>query len=136
MPDRHRHLAQAELLIDEVEVVLHARAGDRLEQRFPARFVLPGAIGGTCLHGGEDMYRTEMVAALGEDGLDSILLAERLELADELDLKSSLGGQSLGVGAHFIAQRLGPAGVIEQAAAAVSQVTGHRSGMADPAGSG
>jgi hypothetical protein len=32
-----------------------------------------------------------MIAALGEDLLDPILLAERLELTDELDLAAGLG---------------------------------------------
>ena len=36
-------------------------------------------------------------------------------LADEFDLKPGLGGPSFSVSAHFITQRLGPAGVVEQA---------------------
>ena len=57
--------------------------------------------------------KPRVIAALGEDLLDPILLTERLELADELDLKSSLGGQALGVGADLIAQRLGPARIVK-----------------------
>ena len=130
-PGRHPHVAQAELRVDEVEVVVQALAADRLEEGLAARLVVPGAIGGTGLHGREDVHQTGMIAALGEDLLDPILLAERLELADELDLQPGLGGQALGVGADLIAQRLGPAGIVEQADVARSEVARHRLGVAD-----
>jgi len=72
-----------------------------------------------------------MIAALGEDLLDPVFLAERLELADEFDLKPSLGSQSLGVGANRVTQRLGPTGVVEQPDTPIAEVAGHRPGVAD-----
>jgi hypothetical protein len=42
------------------------------------------------------MNQTGVIATLGEDRVDPILLAERLELTDELDLKPGLGGQAFG----------------------------------------
>jgi hypothetical protein len=42
------------------------------------------------------VYRTGVIAALGEDRLDPILFAERLELADEFDLNPGPGGHRLG----------------------------------------
>jgi hypothetical protein len=130
-PGRHPHVAKAELLVDEVEIVVQTLAGDRLEKGLTTRLIVPGAIGGTGFHGREDMHQSGVIAALGEDRLDSILLTERLELADELDLKPGICRQSLGVGAHVITQGLGPAGVVEQTDVAIAQVAGHRSGVAD-----
>ena len=85
------------------EIVVQALAGDRFEQGFAADLLVPGAIGGTALHGREDVHQTGMITALGKDRLNSILLAKRLELADKLDLEPSLRGQSLGVRTDFIA---------------------------------
>jgi hypothetical protein len=39
------------------------------------------------------MNQTRVVATLGENRVDPILLAERLELTDELDLEPRLRGQ-------------------------------------------
>jgi hypothetical protein len=130
-PGRHPHVAQAELRVDEVEVVVQALAADRLEEGLAARLVMPGTIGGAGLHGGEDVHQPRVIAALGEDLLDPILLAERLELTDELDLKPGLGGQALGVGADLLAQRLGPVRIVKQADAAPTEVARHRPGVAD-----
>ena len=44
-----------------------------------------------------------MITAFGEDLLDTRLLAERLELADELDLQSRFRGDPLGVVAQLVA---------------------------------
>jgi hypothetical protein len=58
-------------------------------------------------------------------------LRNALRQADELDLKPSLGGQVLGVGADRFAQRLGPARVVEQADAAPAKIARHRPCVAD-----
>jgi hypothetical protein len=130
-PGRDPHVAQAELLVDEVEVVVQALARDRLEQRLAARLVVPRAVGGTCLHGGEDVHQAGVIAALREDLSNPILLAECFELADELDLEPGLSGHVLGVGADLVTQRLGPVGVVEEADAACAEVIRHRPSMAD-----
>jgi hypothetical protein len=86
-PGRHAHIAQAKLCVDEVEVLVQTLAGDRLEKGLAARLVVPGAIRRAGLHGAEDVHQAGPIAALGEDLLDSVLLAERLELADVLALQ-------------------------------------------------
>ena len=52
-------------------------------------------------------------------------------IADKLDLQSRLGGEALGVLTPLIAQGLGPAGVVEQADGATTQIPAHRLRMAD-----
>jgi hypothetical protein len=60
------------------------------------------------------MRQAGVIAARGEDRLDARLLAEGLELADELDLQSRLGGDLLGVLPQFLTQGLGPAGKLNK----------------------
>ena len=96
-PGRNAHVAQPELLVDEVEVVMQALPGGRLEEGSMGGLVVPRLIRRARLHGREDVDQTRMVTALGEDLLDPRLLAECLELADELDLQARLSGEPLGV---------------------------------------
>jgi hypothetical protein len=72
-----------------------------------------------------------VIAARGEDLLEARLLAERLELADELDLQSRLGGDPFGVLTQLLAQGLGPARKVEPPNLAVIEETRHRPGMAE-----
>ena len=94
-------------------------------------FVVPGPIRRARLHGREDVDQTRVVSAFGEDLFDPRLLAERLELADELDLQPRLGGEPLGVLPQLLAQRLGPTRIIEQADLVVTEIPAHRLGMTD-----
>ena len=96
-PGRNTHVAQAELLVDEVEVVMQALPGGGPEEGAMGGLVVPRLIRRARLHGREDVDQPRMVSALGEDLLDPRLLAECLELADKFDLQPRLGGEPLGV---------------------------------------
>jgi len=130
-PRGHAYVAQAELLVDEVEVVVKTPAGVRLEQRAPAGLVVPWPIRGARLHGREDMHQAGVLAALGENLRDAVLLAERLEMTDKLDLHAGLGREALGVGPQLLTQRRGPQGIVEQLDVAVAEEAGHRLGVTD-----
>jgi hypothetical protein len=54
------------------------------------------------------------IQAIGKDSLDTFFLAKRHMAADKLDLKVGLDGKLPGVLTQLIAQRLGPAGKVEQ----------------------
>lgn len=114
-PGGDPQVAETELLVDEVEIVMKTFAGIVLEKGFMRFLVMPRLVTGTGFHGGEDVYQAGMMAALFEDLVDSILLAECLDLTNELDLDAILFGYSFGVLADFISQFLGELGVIKDA---------------------
>jgi len=111
-PGRNADVTEPDLLIDEVEVVVQAFAGGGFEKGAMGGLVVPRSVRRTGLHGRENVHQPGVIAALGEDLLDARLLAERLELADKLNLQSRLGGDPLRVVAQLLAQRLGPAGKV------------------------
>ncbi len=111
-PGRHAQVAQAKLLVDEVEVVVKALPIVRLEERPSGLLVVPRLEGETGLQGGEDVDESRVSPALGEDLLDPGLLPKVL-LADELDLQAVVLGQVFGV-VDLVPQGLGPAGEVEQ----------------------
>jgi hypothetical protein len=124
-------IAQAEVLIDEIKVVVETLTRGGFERGLLFGLVVPGPIGGTRLHGGEDMYQTGVITALGDNGLDAFFLAEGLETADEFNFKSRLSSQVFGVVAQLIAQRFCPLGIVEQSDVAIAEETGHSAGMSD-----
>ena len=77
------------------------------------RLVMPRSGRRAGRHGREELHQPGVIAARGEDRLDPVLFAERLELADELDLQSRLDGESLGVLPQLLAQGFGPAWIKE-----------------------
>ena len=128
---RNAHVAQTELLVDEVELEMQALAGGGLEKRAMGGLVVPRLIRRAGLHGREDVDQTGVVSAFGEDLFDPRFLAERLELADELDLQPRLGGEPLGILAQLFAQRRGPLGIVEDTDLVITEKAAHRFGMAD-----
>ena len=130
-PSGHPHIAQAEVFVDEVEVVVQALAARGLEQGLALGLVEPGPVGGAGLHGGEDMHQARVIAARGEDRLDALFLAKGLVAADELDADASLPGQTLGVRPQLLAQRLRPLGVVKHAHTQVAEQPPHGTGVGD-----
>lgn len=96
-----------------------------------AGLVVPRAIRGTGLYGREDMDQARMIPAVGHDLLNARLFAEVPVTTNELDLHTRLGGQPLGVLTQFLAQWLGPLGVVEDADPAGGKQLGHGRCMAD-----
>jgi hypothetical protein len=113
-PGGHPQVAEAQLFVDEIKVIVKALAiGD--PQRGPAgAFVVPGLEGRATLHGREDMHQPRMIAALLDDLLDASLLAKVVELADELDLETSLLGDFLGVVPQLVSELVDEGGVLEE----------------------
>ena len=129
-PRGNPQVTQAQVLVDEVEVVVQALPVGGFEESLAGLLVVPGPEGRAGFHGGEDVHESGMVPALGDDRLDPLFLAEVLA-TDEVDVQASLAGQPLGVLSDFLAQGLGELGVIEQADVLGPQMGSHCGGMAD-----
>jgi hypothetical protein len=95
-PSRDPQVAEAELLIDEVEVIVETASGLELEVGFAGALVVPRHVGHTGFHRAEDVDQAGVVAALLQDLLHPVFFAERFALADELDLQPILCGDGLG----------------------------------------
>ena len=63
-PGGNAETTKAELLIDEIEVVVEALAGIVLEESVSRLLVIPWLIARAGLHGGKDMNKTDIVSPL------------------------------------------------------------------------
>jgi hypothetical protein len=129
-PSRYPQVAQAQLLINEIEVVVQALRISGLEVGHARLLVVPGLERRTRLHGREDVDQTRVVAPFAEDLLDPLLFTE-VALANELDLQTVVLRQALGVGPDLVAQRLGELGEVEDAHLPSPQLCIHRVGIGD-----
>jgi hypothetical protein len=108
---------------------VEALAADGLEERLASLLVVPGAVGGTGLHGRQDVDEAGMATPLDEHLLDTLLFT-KLGLADELDGDVVFSGQSFSVLPKLIAQLLSPPRVVEDADPPSVEVSGHPLGVA------
>lgn len=129
-PCGHAQVAQPQVLVDEVEVIVQALAGNAFEECAAAGLVMPGPVTGTTFHCRDDMDHSLVVAALAQDLLDDLLLALAC-LPEILDGDAFLFSQGLGVGANLFAEGFGPLCVIEYTDLLLMQVTPHAIGVAD-----
>jgi len=130
-PRRHTQIAQAELLIDEVEVVVQTFAVFVAQRGFAGHLVMPGCEGGAGFHRREDVDQTGVVAPRVQDRADAVFLAEGVGRADKLDLQPVLPRQPLGVLPDLLPQGFNEARIVEQADAVAAQVGCHALGIAD-----
>ena len=96
-PGGYADITEPKGFIDEVEVIMEAFARGGFQRGVAGLLVMPGAIGGTGLHGREDMDQAGMITALGEDGLDTVFFAKGLVATDELGCQTRVGSQLLGM---------------------------------------
>lgn len=129
-PSRHAQIAQPELGQDKVEVIMQAFGGGGLQKGAPGLFVVPGRVAGTRLHRRKHVNQSGMLTTGLQDLTDPLLLAE-IVLPDELDRKTGLGSQPLGVFPDLVAKRFGPFGVVEDPDAVGIQKAGHALGIAN-----
>jgi hypothetical protein len=124
-PSGHAEIAQPELGVEEVEVVVEALPVLVAQGRPPTGLVIPGGEGWAGLHGREDVDQARAFPPLAQDRPNAIFLAEAVDRTDELDLYAVLLGDPFGVTSDLLPQRLGEAGVVEEADPMLPQVVGH-----------
>ena len=98
-------MAEPELGIDEVEVVVEALALLGLETRPPGLLVVPRSIGRASLHRRQDVNEAGVLATLREDLSDAIFLSKR-RLAHELDFHAVFLRQPLRILPDLLTERL------------------------------
>ena len=123
-PGRHAQVAQAELLVDEVEVVVQALALIGAQEDVAVALVQPGLVARAGLHRRDHMHQPRRVAAHGQHARHQVFLAD-VALVDVLDLHASGLADLLRTLADALAQRLGKARVVEDADAARVQKARH-----------
>ena len=129
-PGRNAKITEAELRVDEIDVIVQAAAGVVLEEVGVRPLVVPGLEGGAGFHGREDVDDAGVLAALGKDFLDAIVFAEVL-LADEFNLHVVFLGQGLDVFVDFISHRRGPLLEVEDFDAVAEEKVGDGAWMAN-----
>lgn len=130
-PSGHARVGQAEVLVDEVEVVVQALTRVGLELNTMGGLVVPGVERRAKLHGREDTNQPRLGAALGEDCQDAFHFSKCLVPTVVLHGDTGLAGEALGAGSQLITQRLGPTRVAGEADLLVCEARGHGPGMSD-----
>jgi len=129
-PGGHPQVAQPQLRVDEVEVVMQAFRLGGLESGLSSGLVVPGPERGSGFHRREDVDQTGVITTPGDDCLDALFLP-KVVAPDELDLQSVLAGKLLSACADLLSEPLGEQRVIEEANSPHPQVPRHGFCMAD-----
>src|SRR5882672_5051173 len=111
-PRRHAQIDQAQLGVDEVEVVVQAFAGIRPQEAAMRLFVVPRLVGVAGFHRRDDMDQTGMVAAHGKYLGNDVFLADVL-LGNVFDGDASRTSQCGSAVAHAITKRFGKSRIVE-----------------------
>jgi hypothetical protein len=130
-PRRNANIAQAQLFVDEIKVLVQAFAVLGPQVGLPRFLVVPRLVGGTGFHGREDAHQAGVIPSLLEDCPYPIFFAE-VPFTNEDNLQAVLGGESFGILSQGVAQRLSELGIIKNPDLASLQVGGHALGITEP----
>src|ERR1700680_2677620 len=111
-PGRHAQIDQAQLGVDEVEVVMQAFAGIWPQEGAMRVLVMPGLVGVAGFHRRDDMHQAGTVATDDKHPGDDVLLAD-VVLGNVFDGNASGTRQLGGALAHSIAKRFGKSRIVE-----------------------
>src|SRR3984893_11076592 len=109
---RHAQIDQAQLGVDEVEVVMQAFASIRPQEGAMRVLVMPGLVGVAGFHRRDDMHQAGTVATDDKHPGDDVLLAD-VVLGNVFDGNASGTRQLGGALAHLIAKRFGKSRIVE-----------------------
>ncbi len=111
-PGWHPQIDQAQLGVDEVEVIMQAFAAIRPQVGAMGLLVVPGLVAVTGFHRRDDMHQAGMVAAHGKHLGDDVLLAD-VVLGNVFDGNASGTCQLGRAVADAIAKRFGKSRIVE-----------------------
>jgi hypothetical protein len=130
-PSGNSNKTQAQLLVDEIEVVMQTLAVIRPQEGLARLLVVPRLIADAGFQGRENADQAGVVPALAEDLLNAVFFAE-VPFADELDLQAVLGCQPLRILSQSLPKGLSPAGIVENADVLSVQISRHALGVTEP----
>ena len=130
-PGRHPQIDQAQLGVDEVEVIMQTFAAVRPQEGVMRALVVPGFIAVAGFHRRDDMHQARMVATPCEYLGDDVLLAD-VALGDVFDRDACSAGQLGSAGADAIPERFGKPRIVEDADALCPEKRRHTLCVADP----
>jgi hypothetical protein len=130
-PSRHAQIDQAQLGVDEVEVIMQAFAAVRAQEGAMRAFVVPRPITVAGLHRRDDMHQARMVAAPGEYLGDDVFFAD-VVLGNVFNSDACSTGQLGSAGADAIAERFGKPRIVEDADSTCRQKCRHALCVAHP----
>ena len=130
-PGGHAQIAESQVRIDEVKIVVDTASGIVAEKGAMGEFVMPGLEGVAGLHGREDMHQSGMFTAFGQNLGDAVFLAERIDLSDKLDLNAGFVGNRFGMRADALPIGFGPFREIEDAQVMGEEPLRHGVGMSN-----
>src|SRR5499427_8607572 len=113
-PGGNAQIDQAQVGVDEVEVIMQALTGRRAQERAMGLLAVPGLVSGAGFHRRDDMHQAGMVAARGQHLGNHVLLAD-LAVGNMLDGNGGTRRQLGGALAHAVTKRLGKSRIIEDA---------------------
>src|SRR5215813_1715002 len=129
-PSRYSHVAQPQILVDEIHVVVQAFTIVWLQVCLVRLLVMPRLVATTGLHRGQNAHQSRLFSTLVQHLFDPFLLAELLLTSNKFDLDSVFVSDTLHVLPNGLAQRLCPLRVVENADLVLVEVVRHALGVA------
>ena len=105
-------MAQAQIFVHEVEVIVQTLAIFRNQIGLAGLLVVPWLVGRAGFHGGENADQPRLLTPAGQNLLHPVFLPE-VPFADELDLDSCFDSHLLGVLTNPVTEWLGELGIVE-----------------------
>ena len=130
-PGGEPQIAQTEVLVDVVEIVVEALALSSLQESVVRGLVVPRSEGGTRLHGGKDMYQTGMIPSLGNDPFNTFFLAKSFVTTDKFYLHPAALDQTRSMLPDFITNPVGTPGIVKNPDLVIAEKTRHRPVVSD-----
>lgn len=124
-PCGNAQIAEPQLFVNEIKIVVEAFALVRLKESFPGHFIMPRLISITAFHCGKDMDKAFGFPSFENDFLDMFIFAENMEFTDEFNFNPIFRSDLFCILPDLFCKVLGETGIIKNADAAAFHICGH-----------